>query len=311
MSFHGSFYSKAVIVMILIVLCLSNLFSGGFKNYGMVFLTIPVSSSSISTMSVFSPYSGNPGAVFEHPAGLKTDMKNFSFTHLFWFADVSANNLCISFPWNESSFGLGLVSFRIPGIEIRQKATDDPDGIVEASYISVAGGFARKILNRFTFGISIKYIDEIMYDYRKNGISGDAGIRTDIPGDMILSVLLQNITFYAKNSFDATYLPRLLKIGIIRPELFVGYPVVVSGGINLITELNSQISGFQSAVKINLYDKFVASTGMEQSGNNSKYSFGLGINLRKFGFYYSIILLPEELGNTKALTIDIYPDQIF
>ncbi|RKY49281.1 MAG: hypothetical protein DRP88_00040 [Candidatus Neomarinimicrobiota bacterium] len=311
MYFRGSLLSKKVILILCTLVSIVGATKGGYKNYGMAYLVIPASAPSIASLSVFSQVAGDPGALFDNPAGTFSKELKLSFTHFFWFADVSGDNIVLSFPWKNRTVGFGVYNFRIPGIETRKLPTDEPDGIVESSYLNVTAGFSQVILRRILFGFSLKYLNEVLYDDISKGISADVGLRTDIPGDMILGLLLKNPFFYSKGKFSNAYLPRMIKVGIIRPELFVGSPFIISFGLNLISELNTEISGFQIGLKAVVFDRLQINTGFERIGEKTKKALGFGFSLEKVEVFYSLLFLPEGLGNPKILSININPELFF
>lgn len=311
MYFRGSLLFRKPALFLYLSLFILNTAQGGYKNYSMAYLAIPASASSVASFSVFSQISGNPEALFNNPAGIFSEKLTLSFTHFFWFADVRGDNMALSFPWRNRTIGVGIFNFRIPGIEVRNLPSEEPDGVVEASFLNASAGFSQIILKRILFGFSLKYLNEILYDRINRGFSLDVGLRTDIPGDMILGILLKNPFFYSERKFSNAYLPRMIKVGIIRPELFVGSPFVISFGLNLVSELNTENNGFQVGLKAFVFDRFQVNAGLERMGENSKKALGAGLLLDRIAIFYSILFLPEGLGNPKVLSININPDLIF
>jgi hypothetical protein len=113
----------------------------------------------------------NPAALTEIPSS------NLSFTNVDWVLDVQLNHASFGRSLDEySAFGVSLTALTMGNMEIT--TVEQPEGTGEtftASSYALAVGYARKLTDRFSAGISWKYIWERISEESASGFAFDFG----------------------------------------------------------------------------------------------------------------------------------------
>lgn len=273
---------------------------------GLAFLKLPYSAQTAATVSVFTQKGNSPLSLFENPIGIRSEQTMLSFSHHFWFADVKANALAVSFPVKTASFGFGMTYVQIPEVEIRNTPSDEPDAQVEPQYLSCAAGYHRCILKKLDAGITIKYLYEHLYTYTSNGLAIDLAARWHAPSLLDLTLILQNIGMLEANP-NENRLPTTLTIGIVRPELFVGNSFNGSLGLNLSTNLISGTTKAQIGTEICYQSVLTLRGGFEQTEYVNRGAVGFGLRIGKFILDYAFLFMPEGFNSPQVITLSYTP----
>ncbi len=117
-------------------------------------------------------------AMYWNPAALtEISSSNLSFTNVDWVLDVQLNHACFGRSLDEySAFGISLTALTMGNMEIT--TVEQPEGTGEtftASSYALAVGYARKFTDRFSAGISWKYIWERISEESASGFAFDFG----------------------------------------------------------------------------------------------------------------------------------------
>lgn len=274
---------------------------------GLSFLRIPVSARAASTMSVFSQISGSPFAVFDNPVGLLNENPKVGFSHNFWFADVAGDALAGTIPLKKGNLGFGLNFVKIPGIEIRDIPSDESLGEIEVQYMQAAVGYAYPIFRKLSIGCTVKYLYEHLYASNAGGVAFDIAGHWQIPSGMDLSLSLNNLGQMQILKDQATTLPTLFKIGIVRPEIFADSPVNVTLGLNLIANVVTEKTYFQVGGEMAFTDLIKIRSGYERVGTINRTSLGAGLNFGRFEIDYAFIFMPDGLGYPNLISLSFRP----
>ena len=297
---------KKAIILTFFTLLFHQTIYAELSNSGFAYLEIPASAQSAASMTVFSQSSQSPLSVFENPLGIKTDVTRFSFSHSFWFSDISIDALAFSVPLKKSSFAFGLNYVRIPGVEIRETPSDAPLSNIEPQYITAAAAYAWSPLQSLGVAVTAKYLYEHLYTHTDNGLAFDFAARWNLPSSLDLSAQLKNIGFL-KSSVDENALPTTFNIGIVRPGILEGDNLNTTIGLNLGSNLVSKESYVEAGTEINYRNTLSLRGGFSHIGSFNKESIGFGIHLNNFTFDYAYLIMPEGLNNPHILTISYRP----
>lgn len=274
---------------------------------GLAFLKMPASAGSAASMSVFSQLSGSPVTLFENPVGIRSDDVCLSFSHSFWFADISTDVFAFAFPIKKATVAAGFYFVQIPGIPVRDAPTDEPLNEIEAQYLAMAVGYSQNVTRRLTLGVSAKYLYENLYTETGNGYSFDISGKWLAPSSLDVSLLVQNLGKMGKLRNEATPLPRLLKIGIIRPDIFIEDPFKVSVGLNLELNLDTQESGARIGMELCIKNLLSISGGYQQIESISRKSVGFGIQTKRFRIEYALLFYIKDIDNPQIITFSWRP----
>jgi len=283
-----------------------HLIQAELEQTGMAFLKLPYSAQTAATASVFAQKGDSPLSLFENPIGIRSEQTMLSFSHHFWFADVKANALAVSFPVKTASFGFGMTYIQIPAVEIRDTPSDEPAAQVEPQYLSCAAGYHQNILKKLDAGITIKYLYEHLYTYTSYGLAVDLAGRWRAPSLLDLTLVLQNIGTLSADPSE-NRLPTTLTIGIVRPELFVGSSFNGSLGLNLGTNLISGSTKAQIGAEVCYQNALSLRGGFEQTANVNRGAIGFGLRASKFSLDYAFLFMPEGFNSPHIITLTYIP----
>jgi len=117
-------------------------------------------------------------AMYWNPASLTLlPRSNLLFTNVDWIDDVQLNYVVFGKPIGDgSAFGISLTALTMGEMEVT--TVKEPEGTGEtftASDYALSLGYARKLTDRFSLGLSAKYIHERLSEERASGIAFDFG----------------------------------------------------------------------------------------------------------------------------------------
>jgi hypothetical protein len=117
-------------------------------------------------------------AMYWNPAGLTgLSSANLSLTNVDWIGDVQLNHVSLGKPLGDySAFGVSVTALSMGEMEVT--TVEEPEGTGEtftASSYCLSLGYARKMTDRFSVGLSGKYVWERISEERASGFAFDFG----------------------------------------------------------------------------------------------------------------------------------------
>ncbi len=198
----------------------------------LTFLKIDVSPRSAGMASASICTSGDAYSTFTNPATL-AEVESFSIAgaNTFWVAGINNAYLTSTLPTKAGHFGLSLSGLSSGAMEVR--TVFQPDGTGEffyATYWTAGLTYARQLTDRFSYGITGKYVREQLADFSANTAVFDLGFlyKTDFK-DLRFAVVVQsfgvNSTLKGSINIDSAFnqnplsldsypAPTLFKLGI-------------------------------------------------------------------------------------------------
>lgn len=261
---------------------------------GMGFLNMPTSAKAAATMSVFASEHTNATNLFENPIGINNEKTNVNFSNNFWFADINQSVLTFGKNTRLGTLGMGINFVNAPGFEVRSRPTDDPEGEIDAHFMTAAMGFTRKLIRKVYIGVNAKYLYESLYTESSHGFAMDVAAMWKMPSNMNLTFAMQNVGFMSELDQESTELPTQMKIGIVRPKIMSNVsPINGSLGIYFDQNLKAERTEIKVGGEITFYDKLALRSGysIEKEYNNA--SFGLGLNLNRIRFDFAMLVMEE------------------
>lgn len=161
----------------------------------LTFLKIDPSPRSAAMGGAQVSVQGDPFAAYWNPAGI-TALKDWGFgaSNTFWAAGINYAYLSAVKPFKFGHMGLNIASLTTGAMERRTEF--QPEGTGEYFYASntaVGLTYAKQLTDFFSFGASLKYINESLAEYRANTAVLDLGFlyKTDIK-DLSFAVVMQS-----------------------------------------------------------------------------------------------------------------------
>jgi len=326
LSDNNNFYNKMtnrdryfrISFMIIILFASVQISAQEFKKTatsGFVFLHIPADArdaalgeSSIALTDL------KANALFKNPAGLGflNEEHSFSVSYSPWFADIK--NYSSAYAYNSSLgvFALGLVIMdygEMPRtiVESGQKVYSVV-GSFNADAFALGLSYSKMLTDKFSFGVTIKYVRESIYLYSADNILFDGGVLyfTGL-SSLRIAASIQNFGVDSKFINDQFKMPAILRLGAaaeIIGSLDSEYRVT------LIAEAlhpNDAEERLNLGTELSWRNMITLRGGYKFFYDEESYSFGIGFNPRinfPLAFDYSFSDY-GRLGNVSRVSLQI------
>lgn len=189
---------------------------------GFVFLEIPVSARSAGLGDASIALSDlSSDAVFSNPASLGFINKQnaLSVSYSPWIADIKHYAASYSYSSSIGVFGVG-INYLNYGSMPRTIRTDSKevyivDGDFSANDIAIGVSYSKMLTDRFSFGITGKYVKETIDNYTASNVLLDGGILyyTGLESLRIAAVI-QNFGVDSKFDYKKFVMPSVFKLGL-------------------------------------------------------------------------------------------------
>ncbi|MFZ0391198.1 MAG: PorV/PorQ family protein [Calditrichia bacterium] len=160
------------------------------------FLKIGVGPRAVALGGSFSGLANDASALYWNPAGaVWINGGHFQAMHNEWFADINHEFLGLVVPFSPAgSFGLSMISLTAP--EMEQTTIEQPDGTgiyFDVQDIAIGLTYSRKLTERFSFGLTGKYVQQRIFNETATTLALDLGgmLRTGFYG-MKLGIAMNN-----------------------------------------------------------------------------------------------------------------------
>lgn len=253
---------------------------------GFVFLNIPVMARSASLGEAGITWSDvNSSGIFTNPAavGFTNQEYSFSSTYSPWFADIK--NYASSFSYSSA---LGVFSVGYVGVDFgsmpKTKKIDgqkvyDVIGEFNSSALALSLSYSKMLTDRFSFGITGKYVKESIDIYSASNVVFDGGILyyTGL-GSLRLGAVIQNFGVDAKYKNEPFKMPSILKLGLageIIEDRINGYRVSASIEAHHPNDADERVC---TGLEFSFKEMIRLRGGYKFFYDEESYSFGVGLN---------------------------------
>jgi hypothetical protein len=150
---------------------------------GAQFLELGVSARAVSMGEAFVAVSNDATAVYYNPAGL-TQLydREVVFTHIEYPAEISYEFAALAYPLYGFGGVLGVGLYMLDAGEIDETTYEYPMGsgrTFGAKEYAAAVSYGRNLTDRFSIGVTLKFIDESYENERAAGWAADVGTNYD------------------------------------------------------------------------------------------------------------------------------------
>lgn len=163
---------------------------------GAQFLEIPIGARAASMGGAFVGLSDGSSSIFWNPAGLTSVRKSgahISYMNWFDMFDINAVSVARNFD------GIGILSVSLLSLtmdEVEITTEEEPNGTgryYDAQDLALGISFARKLTDKFSVGISAKYISQRIWNESAVGICFDIGTKYLLDfNNMVIAMRMSN-----------------------------------------------------------------------------------------------------------------------
>jgi len=277
--------------------------AGDAGKAGLANLKMPATARSAASMTVFSYTGAGIAGMWDHPTGIEVTDAQAQVSHNRWFADMVSEVVALGLPLSKGSLAISLSHTRIPDIEVREKPSDEPLGTVSAQYYSLGAGYALTFWERLHIGTVLKLLGESLYTENAHGVALDLAAWFKIPGQMDVAVSVQNLGRMTELAAEATRLPVLFDVRVVRPEVFVGGPLSVGLGIDLGSNITTGETRARIGTELRVRELFFMRGGYERAGSQYRSAFGIGLQYERWSIDYAMIFMTTGLDYPRLVTL--------
>jgi len=299
--------TRAKILWLFIICCLANqnFYSQNVSKTGTTaasFLEIGVGAAANGMGGAFVGLANDASTLYWNVGGIATFTQfEAILVHTDWIADTKFDYAGLVIPLGD--FGnLGLSFTSLSMADMKVTTVEQPDGTGEnfsAGDISVAISFARSLTERFSVGITAKYIKQSIWHMSSSAFAVDAGtlFKTDLLGGMTIGAVLSNFgTPMRLEGRDSRYFIRVDETKQGSNERIPTNIELDSWDLPLNFQIGVSTQAFQSDdYKLNVSaDAIVPNNDYQSLNIGAEFSFMDFFSLR--GGYNSLFLQDAEGG---------------
>lgn len=336
---------KKTLIVLMVTMLPALSLGGGFSKVGTAsaqFLKIGVGARAAGMGGAFAAVSNDVSALYWNPAGM-TAMPAITagFSHSQWFAGMSHNFAGIAVPLGSNDV-LGVHAIALNTAEQEVTTVEKPDGagiFYAVSDLAIGVSYARTLTDRFSVGVTAKYIQQIAYNESASTVALDIGtsLRTGFH-NLVIGMCVSN--FGGSMKLEGTDLIALADISKsisgeynpdarLKTEAFplplnfrVGIAMDVLGGKDPLLE--SENHRFTLAFdgnhpndnneRVNIGGEYswdetlFARFGYKINYDTEKWAVGAGVKVnvgsQKLAFDYSLVDF-GNLGNVSRISIEL------
>ncbi|OQY40025.1 MAG: hypothetical protein B6226_00690 [Candidatus Cloacimonetes bacterium 4572_65] len=171
---------KKLLIISLVVLIPIMLMGEIFPKTGtaaLQFLKLGIDARATGMGEAYVAVTDDISSVYWNPAGLATKLEQQSFfSHTKWVADISHEYAAVSFTDGIQAFAISASVLHMDDMDVVDEATFGPNGkTFTASDIALGLTYANAFTDKFSFGLTAKYLRENLHDYSVDSYAVDIG----------------------------------------------------------------------------------------------------------------------------------------
>jgi Type IX secretion system protein PorV len=274
------------------------------QNPGLTFLKIDVDARAAAMAGAYTAMSNDASAAYWNPAGLAL-AQDLTFTGMYndLFAGITHSFLAVQFLTGSQSMALSFNYQNIPGIPIRDTATDEPAGTVEAFYLATALSYATTY-EEWQVGASLKYLFEKLYLVSAPGWAIDLGVfKKNFFAGVDFGFVVQNLGKMSELQKEATKLPLIVNSGLTyKIPSFFDDNLLVSTDLQWVKDEKLYA---KFGLQYYLTENFVLRGGLKNGIEELLWSGGFGINYNSLHLDYAYAPFEYDLGTSSRLSLGL------
>ncbi len=336
---------KKFIILLIVIALQAAGFAGDFSKVGTAsaqFLKIGVGARAMGLGGSFTALANDVSTLYWNPAGI-TNLQGFSFavTHTEWFANISHDFAGVVYPLSSSDvIALNVVALNTGEQEVTTVTQPEGTGIFyDVSDLAIGFSYARALTDRFTVGMTVKYIQQNLYNESANTVAVDIGtyLRTGFH-DLVIAMNMSNfgggmqlegrdlITITdLNNQVSGNYnpdaelqtekypLPLIFRVGIAM-DLVGGNDPIFDSESSRFTLAIDGVHFNDNSEKVNVGGEYAwnenifARLGYKINYDVEEWTFGVGLKFNiggnQVGFDYALVDF-NDLGKVSQISLEL------
>ena len=291
-------YSSLIACLFLLV---PAMLSGAGNSPGLDFLKIGVGARPAGMGEAFCAAADDASAIYWNPSGLgRLADKEITFMYNKWFEDMNYSFLAYAHPLENNSGTVAGAYYSLNTGSIRQYDNNDVlTGSFENTSRMFVLSYAREIKAGFTAGVSLKSIQDKIYDRTANAGACDIGLLYRA-GNADFGLSIQNIGTGIRYITESFPLPGNVRFGVSLKDFR-------TAGLNLSADANlaqQEEKEFSLGAEYAAYKGFSLRAGYYSGENNagSGARFGLGYVFGDTSIDYAFVPY-DALGDTYRISL--------
>jgi hypothetical protein len=277
-------------------------YSATLANTGLSFLNFGQLPRAAALGEAFTAGAGDITSANVNPAGLASlENIQIAFMHKAWFLDIFSNYGAVALPLGSGVYNLGLLVTTTPDIELRDAATLQPLGSTDAQDIAFGLGWSGRY-RQFDLGISAKLLYEKIHLSSASGWGIDFGTQYQFR-DLRFGASVLNLGPDLKFRQEKFSLPAQFRLGVgyTPPQEFLQGEWLLLA--DLVSPKESE-SYYGLGAEYNYQDYLSLRLGYKNSDQNqSKVSFGLGVEYGRYAVDYAFLPFKSDLGSSHQIAL--------
>lgn len=302
---------------------------------GAQFLEIPVGARATALGGAYVGISNDITSVFWNPAGITNiNSSEAHFSYMRWFDMFDYNAAAVAFNYDDiGTFAVSLIVFTMDEMEITTEWEPNGTGMYyDAQDLAVGLTYGRKLTDKFSIGITAKYIHQRIWNETASGIAFDVGTQyqldfQNITIAMRMSNFGPDLTFDgedlnvthdvndnvplnrltpARLITDAYPLPLCFQVGIAM-DLYTSTFMKVRAALDAVHP-NDNNERINFGTEFSFYDRLYLRGGYKYNYDDEDFTFGGGANLpfngTRISFNYAYSLY-DILPNVHRISLSV------
>jgi len=336
---------KKLIILLIVITIQAASFAGDFSKVGTAaaqFLKIGVGARAMGLGGSFTALANDVSTLYWNPAGI-TNLRGFSFavTHTEWFANISHDFAGVVYSLSSSDIiALNVIALNTGEQEVTTVTQPEGTGVYyDVSDLAIGLSYARTLTDRFSVGLTVKYIQQNLYNESANTFAVDIGtfLRTGFH-DLVIAMNMSNfgggmqlegrdlITLTdINNQVSGNYnpdaqlktepwpLPLIFRVGIAL-DLVGGNDPIIRSENNRFTLAIDGVHPNDNTEKVNIGGEYAwnenifARLGYKINYDVETWTFGVGLKFNigsnQVGFDYALVDF-NDLGKVSQISLEL------
>ncbi len=269
---------------------------------GLAFLKLGVGGRAIGMGEAYSALSEDASGMYYNPAGIAFSPDDqVTVTHKQWVFGTTSEYLGATVHSRDFTFGFGLNSTNVDGIEIRQEP-GPAEGTFGVHDLAVSAGAGWRIDTSLSIGLTAKFLYQKIYVDESDGAAVDFGARYQVDQHFAVGAAVSNIGSMSNLLYEPIVLPAGARLGgSFQSSVSDNFAfTLASDFLRTFKDNGSRVDvGSELA-----YNSFLAFRVGYQFGYDAKgFSAGFGVRYGLVQLDYAYVPFLDQLGDTHTFAL--------